>query len=320
MKSHPWPRIALLAACALALASCGKTSSTSSPTGGGATGTASDQAQIARALQEASAFVQEDLTTSSLPFEAGPRGTFAAVQPKRFWREITDVQTTMETVYSNPDSLGRPLLATVTIHRALTGTFNLVGRVFSDTDTTVARVRKPLADDWTRRIALTRRPARNDTGLTRWRLAGTSGVDVRTQGGVTRILSLQVEAPGLDTTITDPLELHRLRRVFRVAYGDTVTVTATTQATDDVVLFRGHDLRRKFVNNGDGTHTIQFRSGLFRGMRHFAVDALSHGTLYDDTAPYDANIWAMIFSLERVRMPCEDDDGRDGDEDDIANR
>jgi hypothetical protein len=316
MKSHPWSRTALLAIAAFALAGCGKTSSLQSPAaGGGVTPTASDQAQIAQALQEASVFVQEDLTTSSLPFEADARGTFAVVRPWRFWREITDVQTTMETVLSNPDSLGRPLLATVTIHRALTGTFNLVGRVFSDTDTTVARVRKPLADDWTRVIALSRRPTRSDTGLTRWRLAGTSGVDVRTKGGATRILSLHVQAPGLDTTITDPLKLHRLHRIFRVSYGDTVTVTATTQASDDVVLFHGQDLRRRFVNNGDGTHTFKFRSGMFRGLRHFAVDALSHGTLFDDAAPYDANIWAMIFSIERVRMPDDDNDG--GGDDDV---
>jgi hypothetical protein len=58
---------------------------------------------------------------------------------------------------------------------------------------------------------------------------------------------------------------------------------------------------------------MKFRSGMFRGLRHFAVDALSHGTLYDDAAPYDANIWALIFSLERVRMPSDDDDGDDGD-------
>lgn len=314
MKTHPGFRIALLAVSALALASCGKSSSLQSPASGGSTSTAADQAQIARALQEASPFVQEDLTTSSLPL-VDDMGAFSAVRPRRFWREITDVQTTMQTEYSNPDTAGRPLLATVTIHRKLTGTFHLVGRVFSDTDTTVAHVRKPLADEWTRRIALTRRPAKNDTGLTRWRLAGTSGVDVRTQGGSTRILSLHVEATGLDTTITDPLELHRLRRVFRVPNGDSVKVTVTTQANDDVVLFHGNDLRRRFVNNGDGTHTFVFRSGRFVGLRHFAVDALSHGTLFDDAAPYDSNAWAMIFSVEPVRMPCDDgDDGDDGDD------
>lgn len=314
MKSHHWFRIALVATCAFALASCGKSSSLQSPARGGGSATANDQAQIARALQEASAFVQEDLTTSALPL-VDDLGTFSTVRPRRFWREITDVQTTMQTEYSNPDSAGRPLMATVTIHRSLTGTFHLVGRVFSDTDTTVAHVRKPLADEWTRRIALIRRPARNDTGLTRWRLAGTSGVDMKTVGGSTRILNLHVEAPGLDTTITDPLQLHRLHRVFRVPAGDTVTVTVTTQANDDVVLFRGSDLRRRFVNNGDGTHTFVFRSGRFGGLRHFAVDALSHGTLFDDAAPYDANAWAMIFSVEPIRMPCDDgDDGDDGDD------
>ena len=316
MKPLAWFRVALLATLALALTSCGKTSSLQAPRTSGGTGAATDAAQIARALQEAPDLVQEDLTRSNAPLLDDVSGGFAVVRPRRFWREITDVNTTLETVYSNPDTAGRPLLATVTIHRSLTGTFNIVGRVFSDTDTTVARIRKPFVDDWTRRISLSRRPARNDTGLTRWRIAGTSGVDVRTQGGVTRIMSLRVEAPGLDTTITDPLELHRMRRVFRVANGDTVTVTATTQAADDVVLFRGHDLRRRFVSNGDGTHTFTFRSRHFRGPRHFAVDALSNGTLFDDTAAYDSNAWAMIFSVERVRMPCDDDEAGDDDDDD----
>lgn len=304
MKSHPWSRIAVLAVCAFALASCGKTSSLQSPAaGGGVTPTANDQAQIAQALQEASGFVQEDLTTSSLPFESDARGTFAVVRPWQFWRQITDVQTTMETEFSNPDSAGRPLAATVTIHRALTGTFNLVGRVFSDTDTTVARVRKPLADDWTRRIALVRRPIPNDTGLTRWRLAGTSGVDVRTKGGATRILSLHVEAPGLDTTITDPLELHRLRRIFFVAEGSEVTLTAYTESATDVVLFYGHDQRRRFTNNNNGTYTFTFTPGRFIGLRNFGVDALSHGTLFDDSAAYDSNAWIFPYVVVADRAP-----------------
>jgi hypothetical protein len=306
MKSHPWSRIPLLAAAVFALASCGKTSSLQSPAAGGGTPAESNEAQIARALQEAPDFVQEDLTSSSLPLVDEASGGFAAIEPLRFWREIRNVQTELQTVFLNPDANGRPLLAIVTIHRALSGTFNIAAREITGPDTTIALVRKPLADDWTRRIALIRRPIPNDTGLTRWRLAGTSGVDVRTRDGVTRLLSLRIEAPGVDTTITDPLELHRLRRILRIADDVAVKLTATTLAPDDVVLFHGRDLRRRFVNNGDGTHTFMFRSGQFQGPRHFGVDALSHGTLFDDTAAYDSNAWVFPYAVVAVLMPSDD--------------
>ena len=305
MKSHPWFRVAALAVLAVALSSCGKTSSMQSPTGGGGTSGATNDAQVAQALQESPEFVQDGLTGASDPLALDPTLGFAAIQPLRFWREITDVQTTFDTDYQNPDPDGRPLLALVTIHRALTGTFYVAARTITGTDTTYGLVRKPLADDWTRRVALIRRPVPNDTGLTRWRLAGTSGVDVRTRAGVTRIASLRVQSGALDTTITDPLELHRLRRIVLVAPETEVRLTATTNAASDVVLFRGHDLRRRFHNNGDGTHTFVFRSGQFPGLRHFAVDALSNGTLFDDQAAYDSNAWALAYAVRRVDMPCD---------------
>jgi hypothetical protein len=249
--------------------------------------------------------VQDGVTGADGLFALDPASGLAAIHPLRFWREITGVQTTMDTDYLNPDPNGRPLLAIVTIHRALTGTFNIAAGVITDTDTTLALVKKPLADDWTRRIALVRRPVPNDTGLTRWRIAGTSGVDVRTRDGITRIVSLRVQAADLDTTITNPLELHRMRRIVQLPAGTEVRLTATTLAANDVVLFRGHDLRRRFLNNGDGTHSFRFMSGQFPGPRHFGVDALSNGTLFDDAAPYDANTWAMVFAVMPVQMPCD---------------
>jgi hypothetical protein len=303
MKSHPWSRITLLAVVAFALASCGKTSSLQSPAAGGSTSAESNEAQIARALQDSPELVQEDLTTSSAPLEADASGSFAAIRPFRFWREIRDVQTELSTEFLNPDPNGRPLLALVTIHRALSGAFYVAG--VTESDTTRTLVRKPLHDHWTRRIALVRQPVPNDTVLTRWRLAGTSGVEVRTRDGATRIVSLHLQTAGLDTVVTDPLELHRLRRVLRFAPGTEVRLTVTTLAPDDVVLFRGADLRRRFVNNGDGTHSFRFPSGEFTGLRHFAVDALSHGTLFDDQAAYDSNAWALAYAVGQYRMPAD---------------
>ena len=303
MKSHPWFRIPLLAMLAFSLASCGKTSSLQSPMAGGGTSGASDEAQIAQALQENPELVQEDITGSPEPLEADATGSFAAIRPFRFWREIRDVKTEFSTEFLNPDPNGRPLLAIVTVHRALSGAFYVAG--VTESDTTRTLVRKPLHDQWTRRIALVRRPVPDDTVLTRWRLAGTSGVDVRTRDGATRIVSLRIETAGLDTVVTDPLELHRLRHVLRFRASTEVRLTATTLAADDVVLFRGADLRRRFHNNGDGTHSFRFPSGEFTGLRHFAADALSHGTLYDDELPYDSNAWALAYVVGLHRMPAD---------------
>jgi hypothetical protein len=138
-------------------------------------------------------------------------------------------------------------------------------------------------------------------------------VDVRTRDGSTRVLSLRIQAGTLDTTVTDPLELHRLRQIIKLPPDARVMLTAMTAANDDVVLFRGHSLRRRFVNNGDGTHSFAFPSDRFEGLRHFAVDALSNGTLFDDEAAYDANAWILPFIVAPCRFPA-DDDRDDGDD------
>jgi hypothetical protein len=82
-----------------------------------------------------------------------------------------------------------------------------------------------------------------------------------------------------------------------------VTLTATTGSASDVVLFYGHDVRRRFTNNGDGTFTFTFTAGRFIGLRNFGVDALSHGTLFDDTAPYDSNAWILPYVVVADQAP-----------------
>ena len=312
MKSQPWFRAALLTLLAFSLVSCGKSGSMTSPNANGSSGTASDDAQITQELANYPQFWQEDLAGAVGPLLTSDPGTFAVIEPLRFWRQIDDVQTEKQIEYSNPDSLGRPRLAIATIHRTLTGSFFIAARDTNGGDTSFVLVKKPLLDDWTRRVAFVRH-ARRDTGLTRWRLAGTSGVDVRTRDGVTRLQSLRIQAGAVDTTITDPLELHRLRQLIKLPPDVPIVLTARTAATDDVVLFRGSSLRRRFVNNGDGTHTFTLPGYRFDGLRHFAVDALSNGTLFDDAANYDANAWILPYIAVACRFPDDDrdDDGRD---------
>jgi hypothetical protein len=300
VKSNVW--FVLLSLTGLALAGCGRStdsmqaSSTAPPTG-------SDQAQVASVLAANPDYVNEDLYASQQAQSYEQASGLAAIQPLNFWRAITNVETTFDTEFGPPDSTGRPTRALVTIHRHLTGTFNIAALVLSPTDTTRTRIQKPLDDAWTRRIALVRLPDRMDPAITRWRLAGTSGVDVHTRGGVTQVKSLRIQTAELDTTITDPLELHRLRRVILLPQGTEVTLTATTGSASDVVLFYGHDQRRRFTNNGDGTFTFHFVAGRYIGIRNFGVDALSHGTLFDDAAPYDSNAWIFGYVVVADRAP-----------------
>ena len=300
MKSHVW--FALLPLTALALAGCGRStgstqaSSTAPPTG-------SDQAQVASVLASNPDYVNEDLYASQQAQAYDQASGLAAIRPLNFWRAITNVETTFDTEFGPPDSTGRPTRALVTIHRHLTGTFNIAAVVETPDDTSRTRIQKPLDDAWTRRIALVRLPDRLDPSITRWRLAGTSGVDVRTRGGVTRVQSLRIQTADLDTTITDPLELHRLRRMILLPGGTAVTLTATTGSSSDVVLFYGHDSRRRFTNNGDGTFTFHFIADRYIGIRNFGVDALSHGTLFDDAEPYDSNAWIFGYVVVPDRAP-----------------
>jgi hypothetical protein len=285
----------------LVLAGCGRSTAPLQATGGG--NSTSDDAQVASALAQSPEYVNEDVYQSDQSQSIDQGGGFAAIRPLAFRRNITDVQSTVDTQYGNPDPNGRPQSALVTIHRRLLGTFDILAGSATPEDTTRTLVRKPLEDLWTRRLALVRVPDPLDTSATRWRVAGTSGVDVRTRDGSTRVLSLRIQSETLDTTITEPLELHRIRRVLRLPEGSEVKLTATTGSASDVVLFYGRDMRRRFVNNGDGTHTFTYLTGRFPGLRHFGVDALSHDTLFDDAAPYDSNAWMLEYAVQPQAVP-----------------
>lgn len=300
MKHRVWFSLVTLAA--LLLAGCGRTTTPLKSTGTGGAG--SDDAQVAAAIAGSPEYVNEDVYQSDQPQALDGAMGFAAIRPLSFWRNITEVQSSVDTQYGPPDSSGRPVMALVTIHRRLLGTFNIVAGSATPEDTSRTLVRKRLEDLWTRRLALVRVPDPLDASGSRWRLAGTSGVEVHTRGGVTRIQSLRIICETLDTTITEPLELHRLRHVLRLPAGSEVVLTATTGDPRDVVLFYGHDMRRRFMNNGDGTFTFRYMTGRFPGLRRFGVDALSHGTLFDDQAPYDSNAWILEYAAVPEALPA----------------
>jgi len=294
-----------------ALAGCSKTTPIS-PAGSSSSGSAQmNQAAVTATLGSEPDLVEDGIAEDPMQTtidDGSVPGATAAIRPLTFWRRIDSVNRTFEFAFADTDSTGQPTTATVTVHKKLTGTFNILagppGEPFPPRDS-IHVVHKALEDHWVRRILLKRvdRPASSDPDeasdpRVRWRIAATSGVQVTSAPATENIVSLRIQSGALDTTITDPLAFFRLRRVLRFATRDSVHLTMTTNHADDVALLYLRDLRFRLKNNGDDTYSGTFRTGWLAGVRHFGVNALSHGTLFDDTAPYDSQAWILPYLVE----------------------
>jgi hypothetical protein len=303
---------------------------------------AAAQARMASIMASVPQVIEDGQFASSdvASLGAGRTGALAAIRPLRFWRSITHAERSYDFVFSDPDSLGNPRRAIVTVTRVFSGSFNIAtGVVGSDTSAadSIVVIHKPLEDHWVRRLSFIRVPhpeaegdneeqgddnqggeGRNGTNTAAcddtshdaqdWRLVGTSGVQVTSKDAQTRISSLRVQATGLDTTLTDPLGLFRLRRVLRFDAGTQLTLTVTTPRTDDVVILLLHGHRTFFTNNGDGTYTgtlLLPSDEDAGGLRHIGVNALSHGTVFDDQLPYDSQAWVLPFMIKPNQMAEE---------------
>jgi hypothetical protein len=322
-----WSSLVFLSLAGLILSGCGK-SNPLSTTGSAPSGT--DVAQVSSTLAATAPVIDDGLMEAADQASItndGPAGSTAPIAPLFYWRHISDVRRTYAFAFSDTDSTGMPTKATVSIHRFLSGTFNIV---FDATPgdsmpfDSVAKVRKPLHDLWERNVQLVRvRPKSGDHGdavmhqgdgdsnhQNYWKVAALSGVKVTSLDssstemnpmfGVTKISKLRIQSANGDTTITDPLHFFPLRRVFAFDPGVSVTITVTTQTNNDIVVLIRNGMRRRFHNNGDNTYTIFWTASAEDGLHHIGVNAISHGTLFDDQAPYDSQAWIIPYRV----TPC----------------
>ncbi len=301
------PLILLLLALPGLLAGCGR--DTPGAPGAGETSTALDQAEVSAVLAglpeitEDGQFESEEVTELT----AATTATSVTDAPLRFWRVITGVDRRLEFAFADPDSTGRPTTAVVTVHHLFTGRFNVLRRVPGDGAATDSfyLVHKPLADHGVRRLLL-KRVRVGDSAATAWRLVALSGERITAREAATRVLSLRVQTADRDTTITDPLAFFRLRGVLKLEPGAPVTLTVTTPRDDDVVVLCRAGHRLHFRNEGGGVYTAVWRVPDLRPeearpgrppLFHFGVNALSHGTLFDDAAAYDSQAWVLPVVL-----------------------
>ncbi|MBI1797378.1 MAG: hypothetical protein HY076_00455 [Candidatus Eisenbacteria bacterium] len=292
---------------AILLTGCSKQTTPVTPAGAGA---ANPQGQVASVMSDNPTLIDDDASEPTDPTSASATpaeisataGTSAAIRPLTFWRTIRDVERRFEFAFSDTDSTGQPTRAVVTIHKYFTGSFNiLVADSVGEGSPPAAHViHKPLADHWVRRILLRRVFLADEGERPVWRIVATSGVRITSKDATSHIVSVRVQSAGLDTTITDPLAFIRLRAILKLDPASPVTLTVTTGRADDVVLLYTRDRRTRFHANGDDTYTAMFQAPDLLGVHHFGVDALSHGTLFDDTAPYDSQAWIEPYIVHPI--------------------
>ena len=231
--------------------------------------------------------------------------TADAIRPVYFFRVIRERSRDLS-VHIEDDTA--KVIAHVDVTDHFTGSFNLV--TVDSTDTGVVRhlIRKPLRDLGHFRAVFVRwkRPSPDDPDApenpapaspddwTRWRLVGISSREIHSPENTARILSVRLQtAAGLDTTIDDPLALWRFPRgLLRIGANELVKITVKTEDPTDAVFLLagwGHQRLRSTADGLVGSFRAPYDLRLFR----FGVNALDHGTLFDDQAPYDSDFWGI---------------------------
>lgn len=283
-------------AMAAALASgCGKSSSPTAPTTGN-----TDQAQVATTLAAATSLVDDNLAEDPSQVTAAlepARGASlqAAIRPFTWWQQITRETRTWTFAWSDTDSTGHPSQVVATLTKHMTGSLVIIPASAADsTQPSSQRITKPIDKTLIRHVKLQRLPL---AGGRFWKVIAITGAFVETPGATTHIESIRLQSAGVDTTITDPLAFFPLRDVIKFGAGDSVTVTVTTSRTNDPVYIHRWDWRHRLRNNGDGTYSFTWVTSAWSGWRHFGIQAMTHGSIYDDTAAFDMQAWHLPFRV-----------------------
>lgn len=185
MNARSTTGLALLLTTTL-LSGCGAVNNLGGERGGWAN---EDMGSVSGAMASDPEIVDDGLWESDNPTIADSRAGDGVqlpaelVHPRRFWRNIRHVERRFEFVFSDSDSTGRPRAALVTMHKDLTGTFNILADSTDVPTDSLRLIRKDLADHWVRRILVKREalPESLASHLGRrwvWRVVASSAVEV----------------------------------------------------------------------------------------------------------------------------------------------
>lgn len=230
---------------------------------------------------------------------ASAKGGFSteeAIRPVFFFRVIRDhdrdihIDTERESTYE---------VAKVLVVDRFAGSFNIVAVDSTDTGVVRRRIQKPLADVGQFRALLKRRLSGDDPAAVAagpWHLVGVSNREIASPEHSTQIASVRLQSrSGLDVTITDPLELMRFPLGLpRVDAGEWVKVTVVTKDPTDAVFLLAGWGRQRLRHSAEGPFVGAFRAPFELRLFRVGVNALDHGTLFDDQLPYDSDFWGLL--------------------------
>lgn len=310
------PTTALLAVFAgtLLLAGCGHSPTSNSTEDPAAKYAAESGVESSLALMpdEFEATTYDDGAAAKLDitdpaFGAGvSTGINAEIDPAGWFRLIRRHERRFVIEFEHPDT--NTIQANVRVIDRLVGTFNVVTQrdTIEGGNTERRWIAKPLADRSVRNAVFVRhRVERDDSedredgfrdGWSPWRLVAISGAEITSDEGTRVIQSVRVESEGVDVTVTDPLALVRRNQLPRILPGARVHVVATSgDASDVLVLYVRWGRMRMRATDVPGQFEARFLAPDRGGLRQFAVNALSRGTIFDDALPYDSKAWALPF-------------------------
>ena len=309
--------LAILPALVL-IAGCGSqnpvANSTSDPAATYASATGVDT-QVQSAPDDFEATTYEDGSVAKPDMPDAPNGTAfgggssvdTAIQPAFWFRLIRSNQRHIDVTFDHPDT--STVVANVKVTDRLMGTFNVITRPDTVSGQITERqwIRKPLADTALRFARFVRHKTNDATtdgdnddradgfrdGWSPWRLTALSGVTVTSDNGTRQIQSVRIQAGTFDSTYTDPLVLENRAAIAKIAPGTPIHITATTADPTDVLILYTRWGRQRMHVVSPGVHQGSFLAPYQGGLRHIAVNALSHGTLFDDAGPYDSLVWGL---------------------------
>jgi len=261
------------------------------------------------------------------PAEYGSVGKISAdITPLRFGRFIRSVTRTVEVTMEPGDSI-----AVANVTKDIFGVFRIRG-IDGDMDTVT--VVKEFHDRAMKKMVFRRVARDTDRWWRNWIPVGTSlvaGGTVEPNDNI-EITMTELFLPNGDTVVvTDPLS-HLLRYRWEPMFAPRdsaghdrppvpelidgqqltmrVTVRSASPDTDLVALRFGCDAlhkRRALMrlvseeDNGDGTWTRAYERMWTvpppRGFFHVAVDAMTHGTIFDDEEPYSVSWWGVPYRV-----------------------
>ncbi len=186
--------------------------------------------------------------------------------------------------------------AYVTISGTIPGILHVKG--IEDTDTVV--VNKPFLDKWTRSAIFKR-----DTIATYhrgWRLYAITGAEIKSEQNDIAIDSVRLnfENTGLDTVITNIMAMVPKNKVIEVKAGDVADITVYTNRADAYAFLHSWFFRWHFLQDSTNHNVYhgQWKIPTKLGLHRVAFDVLSHGSLADDSLPYDSNVWGLHYIVK----------------------